>query len=306
MRPLLEALGHLGAAARSVEGSGCPPCEVSGPLRGGKARIACPTSQFLTSLLVACPLAAGDSEITVTELNEAPYVEMTLRWLDLLKVEYECDEEMTHFRIPGGQSYPAFTRRVPADWSSATFFLAAAAITGGEVELAGLDLEDAQGDKAVLGYLEAMGASVERGAESVRLRGGALRGARLDLNDTPDALPAMAVAAAFARGRTELENVPQARLKETDRIAVMAEELGKLGVRCEELPDGLVVQSRGAGGVRGGRVDGRDDHRVVMALALAGLAAREPVTVEGAEAMSVTFPDFVERMAALGARMEKR
>jgi len=303
--PLLDALTFLGARAQSLEKNGCPPALVAGPLAGGRAELACPTSQFLTSLLIACPLATGDSEILVTELNERPYVEMTLRWLDALGIRYERDADLTRLRVPGGQSYPAFTRRVPADWSSATFFLAAAAVTGGEVELTGLDLDDAQGDKAVLDYLEAMGATVERSSEAIRLRGGALACAHLDLNATPDALPAMAVAAAFAEGETQLANVPQARLKETDRIAVMAAELGKLGVACEELPDGLVVRGRGAGGVAGGRVAGHGDHRVVMALAVAGLAAREAVSVEDAEAMAVTFPDFVERMAALGARLER-
>ncbi len=204
--------------------------------------------------------------------------------------------------MPGGQRYRAFDRPVPGDFSSATFFLVAAAITGSEITLVGLDRSDTQGDKVVLDYLAAMGAAIEWLPEGVRIRGGELRGGEFDLNATPDALPAMAVAACFAEGETRLVNVPQARIKETDRIAVMARELAKMGGRVVELPDGLVVQG---GGLRGAVVDGHGDHRVVMALAVAGLAAPGRTEVTTAEAAAVTFPNFVDLMRSLEARIRQ-
>jgi 3-phosphoshikimate 1-carboxyvinyltransferase len=148
-----------------------------------------------------------------------------------------------------------------------------------------------------------MGCSWRQTSEGLVFRGGRLKGAELDLNATPDALPALSVAACFAEGRTVLGNVPQARQKETDRIAVMHRELARLGASVEELPDGLVV--RGGGGLRGGAASGHGDHRVVMALAVAGLASERPVEVDTAEAVAITFPDFVELMTSLGADVQR-
>jgi 3-phosphoshikimate 1-carboxyvinyltransferase len=189
-------------------------------------------------------------------------------------------------------------RTIPADFSSATFFLVAAAITGGRVTLRGLDMSDTQGDKAVIAMLEEMGARVTHSADGVTLEGGSLNGREFDLNATPDALPAMAVAGVCAMGETRLVNVPQARLKETDRIRVMYEELTKMGARIEELHDGLVIRNST---LRGAVVDGRHDHRVVMALSVAGLAAKGLTEIETAESAAVTFPNYLELMQTLGA-----
>ena len=297
--PLLKSLRDLGAIAESTRGNGCAPILLRGPLRGGETSIACPTSQYLTSLLLSLPLARADSRIVVTQLNEAPYVQMTLDWLNLLDVQY-THENMRTFTIPGRQRYQLFAERIRADFSSATFFLCAAALTGSELTLQGLDMNDSQGDKAVVHMLEKMGAKVEIHPLAVRIRGGALQGVDLDLNATPDALPALAIAGCFAKGTTRLLNVPQARIKETDRIAVMHEVITALGGRAEELPDGLIIHG---GGLRGGSVHGHADHRVVMACAVAGLAADRPVTVDTAEAVNITFPTFVDLMNACGARV---
>jgi len=300
-QPLLDALRTLGVEATSLQDNGCAPITVRGPIRGGSVSIACPTSQYLSSLLLACPCAEGTTTITVPLLNEQPYVEMTLEWLARQRITVQRDG-FKQFVVPGGQRYHPFTRDIPADFSSATFFLVAAAITGGDVTLNGLDMQDTQGDKAVVHLLERMGARIETGPNHVRVRGGALTGVELDLNATPDALPALAVAGCFASGETRIVNVAQARIKETDRIAVMAAELRKLGANIEEKPDGMIVREAP---LHGGTVASRDDHRVAMAAAVAGLRARGPVKIEGAEAMSVTFPSFVGLMQQLGARMKE-
>lgn len=298
--PVISAINDLGGWAEATRGNGCPPIVVRGRLRGGTTSMECKTSQYLTSILINAPLGDGDTTIRVPLLHEVPYVEITLDWLARLGVKLERDG-MKEFRVPGGQRYKAFTRRIPADFSSATFFLCAGAIGDNDLLVQGLDLSDVQGDKAVLDYLRAMGARVEVTPDGVRVRPGQLKGCRLDLNATPDAVPMMAALACFAQGTTTLANVPQARIKETDRIAVMREELTKLGARIQELPDGLVIEQSK---LTGAEVNGHDDHRVVMSLAVAASAIAGETVIRTAEAAAVTFPAFADLMRGIGADLQ--
>jgi len=298
--PLIDALNDLGAKCTSLKNNGCAPVQITGTLTGGKTSIACKTSQYLSSLLLCTPLARRDSEIEVTLLNEPDYVRMTLDWLDKQQIQYE-NQQMRRFKIRGEQSYRPFDAAIPADFSSATFFLCAAALLGDEVTILGLDFADSQPDKAVVDYLRAMGADISVAAGSVVVRAAPLKGVEIDMNRTPDALPAMAVTAAFAEGTTKLLNVPQARFKETDRISCMAGELRKMAVDVEELPDGLIIRQSAP---KPANLHGWADHRIVMALAIAGLALEGQCTIDTAEAMSVTFPDYAELMKTLGANMK--
>jgi len=298
--PLMDALGDLGAKCSSLKNNGKAPVQVNGQITGGKTTIACHTSQYLSSLLLCTPLAAGDTEINVTLLNEPGYVQMTLDWLDKQQVQYE-NQQMRKFKIKGGQSYKALDAAIPADFSSATFFLCAAALVAEKVSLLGLDFSDSQPDKVVVDYLKAMGADISIGPTSVTIKAATLKGTEIDMNQTPDALPAMAVIAAFAEGTTRLVNVPQARSKETDRIKCMAEELKKMAIDVEELPDGLIIRHSRP---KPAQLDGRSDHRTVMALSLAGLKLDGQCSIDTAEAMSVTFPNYMELMKSIGANME--
>lgn len=158
-------------------------------------------------------------------------------------------------------------------------------------------MSDCQGDKAVVEYLKTMGASVSEVEQGIHVQAADLHGCEIDLNATPDALPMLAVMGCFARGVTRLVNVPQARLKETDRIHMMRLELEKLGAKVQELPDGLVIHESA---LRGGVVDGHDDHRIVMALAVAGSALPGGLTILGSEAIDITFPSFVGVFQSLG------
>ncbi|GAB4364916.1 MAG: 3-phosphoshikimate 1-carboxyvinyltransferase [Spirochaetales bacterium] len=324
---LLRALEELGARVTYHTKEGFAPFTIQGPLRGGKTRIECPTSQYLSSLLIAAPLIEGNTEIEVPLLYERPYVEMTLRWLEEQGIQTER-KGMEWFRIPGRQRYRGFHRQIPGDFSSATFFLCAAAITGSTLTLLGLDMEDSQGDKEVVHILERMGCTTRIEENRITLSGHPLMGIEIDLNAMPDALPALAATACYAEGTTRIVNVPQARLKETDRIAVMAQELSRLGARVRELPDGLEIEgstplsgapARYESGprrssprpssppripLRGGRVHGHGDHRVVMALAIAALGADGPITIETAEAASVTFPGFFDLLDQIALRSE--
>jgi len=297
--PLIDALNDLGANCVSLGDNGKVPVEIKGKLKGGKTIIAAATSQYLSSLLLCTPLASADTEIDVSLLNEPGYVQMTLDWLDKQQIIYDNDS-MRRFSINGNQSYKAFDAKIPADFSSATFFLCGAALAGDDVTLLGLDFADSQPDKGVVEYLREMGAEIEITDGSVRISASGLHGAELDMNETPDALPAMAVTAAFAEGTTKLLNVAQARNKETDRIACMARELKKMDVKVEELPDGLIIQG---GRPKPAELHGWADHRIVMALSLAGLKLDGQLSIDTAEAISVTFPDYVELMRSIGADM---
>jgi 3-phosphoshikimate 1-carboxyvinyltransferase len=298
--PLIEAMNNLGAEVFSSRANGTAPVVVRGRLRGGRTGLDAVTSQYLSSILIHSPLLEKDTELTVTRLNEVPYVEMTLWWLDRFGIEYK-NEGFKAFHIKGGQSYRPFDVTIPGDFSSATFFMVLAAISGGEFLLKNLDMSDPQGDKQVLSFLEGMGAGVRFCKEGIYVKGGRLSGTEIDLNSTPDALPAMAVAGCFAEGETRLLNVPQARLKETDRIHVMCTELRKLGADVEELPDGLVVRNSR---LKGCAVNGHDDHRVVMALAVAGLNTEGRTEIDTAEAVNVTFPEFPDLIKACGGDIE--
>lgn len=301
--PLLDSLTELGAGAVSLNHNGCAPIEISGKLKGGRTTIECFTSQYLSSLLLACPLAEGSTEINVSLLNEADYVKITLDWLDDRNIRYE-NHDWKRFVIPGGQSYTAFDKPIPADFSSATFFLCAAALLGGKVHIEGLDFTDSQPDKAVVDYLTAMGADITHESNGIRVKKSALKGIEIDMNRTPDALPAMAVTAAFADGTTRLVNVPQARKKETDRIACMAAELTKIGADVEELPDGLVIHGKNGKNLKSTALSGYGDHRIVMALSIAGMALEGTTQIDTAEAMNVTFPEYIALMTELGAAFD--
>ncbi|MDR2694281.1 MAG: 3-phosphoshikimate 1-carboxyvinyltransferase [Chitinispirillales bacterium] len=305
VRPLLGALEQLGAAV-TVEGAEAGhdlPFLIRGPLKGGRAAVDGISSQFVSSLLFSAPLMPHDTHITVHNLHEQPYIEMTLWWLAGQGIEVEYSKELTSYKVRGGQSYKPVDMTIPADFSSAVFAAVAAAIGGAPIELCGLDFSDTQGDKEVFRHLEAMGATVERSIDTVIVSGGRLHGTIIDLNRTPDALPALAVAAAAAEGETVFTNVAQARIKETDRIAVMAEELGKMGITVKELPDGMVVRG---GKFMGARVNSHRDHRVAMALALAGMNAEGETEIDGAEVAEVTYPTFVEDFVRIGANIVVR
>ncbi len=299
--PLIHSLADLGGQSGTEMNNGCAPLWVEGRLTGGTTSIECLTSQYLSALLLACPLAPQDSILDVPLLNEPDYVQMTLDWLDRQKIQYR-QEGFRRFHVRGRQRYSAFDAVIPADFSSATFFLCAGAFLDADITLLGLDFADSQPDKAVVEYLRRMGADIQIESGGVRVRGSQIAGVHIDMNRTPDALPAMAVTGAFAAGQTRLDNVPQARKKETDRIRCMAEELNKLDVRVDELNDGLIIYQTDR--VQPASLHGHGDHRIVMALSLMGLASEEPIEIDTAEAMAVTFPDFVQLMQGLGAHME--
>ncbi len=297
--PLIKSLNELGANIESQHQFGYAPFTVKGTLKGGHSKIEAKTSQYLTSLLLVCPLAEKDTQLDVPLLFEKPYVKMTLDWLHSLGVTIEYDR-FDHFFIPGNQIIHPFTKTIPADFSSATFFLVAGALNGNSITCTGLDMDDSQSDKMVIDFLIEMGAHIQLSDQSITVNGGDLTGIDIDMNDCPDALPMMAVAGCFAEGTTRLLNVPHARMKETDRIAVMATELTKLGAKIEELPDGLIIHQSE---LKGANVSGHGDHRVVMALSICASAIAGETIIDTAESVSVTMPQFSHYFESIGGNI---
>ena len=296
LKPLLDALESLGAETESTEGF--PPASIRGPLDGGECTIECKTSQYLSGLLLGAPLAIGDSHIKCTVLFEKPYVKMTLKWLDDQGIKYRISDDLEEVWVKGGQSYKPLDTYIEGDFSSASFFFVAAAIHGTEVTVEGLDKNSTQGDKEILNILEKMGCSIKWNGMAVTVKGPEkLKGGVFDLNAIPDTLPALSVAAAFAEGDTILGNVEQARIKETDRIKVMRENLNELGVEAEERRDALIIH--GNGSVKGGKAKGYGDHRVIMALAILGTKTEEKTEIDDVSAASVTFPTFFDLLEKL-------
>jgi 3-phosphoshikimate 1-carboxyvinyltransferase len=300
--PLIEALNGLGAEVISTRNNGLPPIVVKGRLKGGKTRLNGIVSQYVSSLLIHCPLIERDTEFDVYNAHEKPYIHMTLKWLDRQGIRYEASEDLSRFKIYGGQSYHGQDVTIPGDFSSATFFLMAGVLCDADITLTGLDMDDVQGDKRVVACLQEMGADIRFENGGLRVRQGSLQGIEIDMADIPDALPAMAVVGCFAKGKTVLRNVANARLKETDRIAVMAAELGRLGARVEELPDGMIIHESK---LKGCPVRGYGDHRVVMSLSVAGLAIPGRTEVDTAEAVEVTVPNFLQLVQGFGGKMKK-
>jgi 3-phosphoshikimate 1-carboxyvinyltransferase len=278
---------------------------VGGGLSGGEVEITgAVSSQFISALLIASPYARDDVEITITEaLRSRPYIEITLELLDAAGARIKRNRDLTEFKIPGGQTFRPIDLTIPGDFSSAAFPLGAAALTGSTVRVSNLDVRGAQGDKRIVELLDEFGVEVRVRGKVVEVSGaGELSGIEADCGDNPDLVPVLAVLGSVAGGRTRLVNIPHLRFKETDRLRALSTELRKMGAEVEELPDQLRLE--GVRRLKGAKLHSYDDHRMAMAFAVAGLAAHGETIVDGAENIPVSYPNFVDDMRKLGARME--
>jgi 3-phosphoshikimate 1-carboxyvinyltransferase len=268
------------------------------------------SSQYITALLMAGAVTEAGMEIRLeTELKSAPYVDITVEVLDDFGVEATATD--AGFEVAGGQAYgPADGEyHVPGDFSSMSYLLAAGALAAEDdapVVVEGA-YPSAQGDSAIVDVLDRMGAAIEwdRDAGEITVEQSSLSGVEVGVADTPDLLPTIAALGAAADGTTRITDCEHVRYKETDRVSAMAEELTKMGASVEEERDELTVHG-GKTDLVGASVDGRADHRIVMALTVAGLVAEGETVVEGAEHVDVSFPDFFDTMASLGAAVETR
>ncbi|MGD8416196.1 MAG: 3-phosphoshikimate 1-carboxyvinyltransferase, partial [Pseudomonadales bacterium] len=296
--PLVDGLLQLGAEIEYLGNEGYPPIRVIGTgLTGGRVRMRGDlSSQFLTSLLMSAPLAAGRVVIEIEgEQVSKPYLAITVHLMARFGVTL-THQDFQRFEIEPQSYRSPGSVLVEGDASSATYFLAAGAIAGGGVTVVGLGADSVQGDVAFLDVLEAMGAVVSRAAESITVRPGRLKGVDLDLNAIPDAAMTVAVLALFAEGRTTIRNIYNWRVKETDRLAAMSTELRKLGATVVEGLDFLSITPPRS--LVPATIDTYGDHRMAMCFSLACLGG-VPVTINDPECVSKTFPDYFERFESL-------
>ena len=302
--PIEHPLRQLGAECASTNGH--LPLRVRGPLRGGQAEVdGALTSQFLTGLLMALPLAPRDSVLSVCGLASRPYIDLTLAVMRSFGVTV-VHEGYGEFRIPGNQRYRPAEYDVEGDWSGAAFLLVAGAAAG-DIAVTGLDPASTQADRRVMDALAAAGAAPEWQAvakdpptiERVRTTRAALQAFEIDLSDAPDLFPPLVALAVHARGRSVLGGAGRLAHKESDRASALVRMFAALGGDVRRDGDALVVA--GGGGLAGGTVDAGGDHRMAMAAAVAALGAAGPVTIRGAQCVRKSYPDFFGDLASLGA-----
>lgn len=304
-QPLLDVLNKMSVEVFSTRNNGCAPIVVRGGLRGSAAEIdGSMSSQFISALLITCPLAAEDTILSVKgQMKSRPYVDITIEMLAEAGVKILVDENNgIRFIIPANQKYDLKEYTVPGDFSSASYLLAAAAMLGPCISVHNL-FPSKQGDSEIINVLRQMGTDVhwdtEKGIVTVKRR--TLKGIMFDAGATPDLVPTVAVLAAVADGVTVIGNAKHVRYKETDRLHAMALELSKMGIMVKEEPDSLTITG---GKLIGAAVHGWHDHRIVMALTLAGMVAGN-TTIDTAESVSISYPDFFEEMKSIGAKIEK-
>jgi 3-phosphoshikimate 1-carboxyvinyltransferase len=301
---LLDALRQLGVRAGSERDNGCPPVWIEAQgLPGGTVRIRGDvSSQFLSGLLMAAPLARDDLTLAVEgELVSQPYVAMTVAMVRAFGGRIDPDSplapggrgvggegERTRFHIPGRQAYSCTAYAIEPDASAASYFFAAAALTGGEVTVAGLGTQSLQGDVRFVEVLEAMGCRVERRPDRLTVQGGPLRGLDVDMNAISDTVMTLAAVACFAASPTTIRNVAHIRHKETDRLAALATELRRVGAGVDEWPDGLKITPAP---LHGAAVQTYNDHRMAMSLALLGLRVPGMVITDPG-CVAKTYPEF--------------
>jgi len=290
--PLVEALKRLGVDASCVKEDGCPPVRLrASGIRGGKVSLrGDQSSQFLSSLLLSGPCADTAIEVEVTgDLVSTPYVDMTLHVMDQFGIRVDRDQ-YRRFRIPSGQDYRAPEFGIQGDASSASYFWAAAAVTGGTMVTSNIHPHTTlQGDIRFLEILEGMGCIVKKGFDRVTVHGRDLSGIDVDMSDLPDMVPTLAAVAPFARGRTIIRNVAHLRHKESDRLHALALEWGRIGARVTELPDGLIIE--GDSRLKGTVVYPHNDHRLAMSLAV--VALRTPhLDIQDKACVKKSFPTF--------------
>jgi 3-phosphoshikimate 1-carboxyvinyltransferase len=300
IQDLIDALQHLGVEIRSDQATGCPPITVvTQGLRGGTVPMRGDTSsQFLSGLLMAAPYARQPVDIElVGSLVSQPYVTMTCRVMEAFGAEVEIDRDARHMRVPTG-AYRAARYAIEPDASAASYFWAAAAITGGRVRVTGLSRDALQGDVAFCDCLEQMGCRVDFGTDYIEVTGGPLQGIDVDMNAISDTVQTLGAVALFADGPTRISGVGHIRHKETDRISDLARELRKFGARVDEHAAGLTIHP---GPRRAAVVDTYDDHRMAMSLALPGL--RIPgVVINNPSCTAKTYPGFFTDLERLCRR----
>jgi 3-phosphoshikimate 1-carboxyvinyltransferase len=298
---LVSALQQLGGSFSWVKNKGFAPLRIQGPISSGRCTVDGTDSQPVSALLLSLPFVEGKSVIQVENMGERPWVEMTLSSLRSVGIHVESldDDQFTLF---GPQTALARCRTIPKDASAMAFPLVAALMTEAHIEIQEVPLDDVQRDIVILDYIKQMGGAIEYDTSCLKISGPQkLHGIDIDINEAVDALPCLAVLATKAKGRTRLFNGSICRCKESDRISVMAEALRLMGASITEYPDGLTIYESP---LQGASLSCHADHRIAMALSVAGLSATGSTLIHGVECVSKSFPNFFPMLKQLGAKVE--
>lgn len=296
-RPIGIYLDCLPKAGVACETSGGLPLKISGQLKAGSFEIpGNVSSQFITGLLLALPLLQSDSEIIITSaLESKSYIDMTLDVMSRFGVT--ALETATGYKVYGRQTYKPLNTAIEGDWSQAAFFLSAGSING-DISVENLDINSCQGDKAILNLLRRFGANITTNGKLINSKKNNLHGIDIDASDIPDLVPILAVVASLSEGITTITGAARLRIKESDRLHAITEGLNLLGADVTELPDGLKI--KGVTSLHGGRVEGYNDHRIVMALSIAAMRATEPVIITDSDSINKSYPSFFDDYNNLG------
>ena len=301
MSELLKCLGELGIRTISLGNGGTAPIMVEGigKIPGGRTTISGTiSSQFISSLLMPAPYFERGLRLGIKgEMKSRPYVGLTIRVMKDFGVDVRVEEEafdvvLAHF------SHRKY--QVDGDYSSSSFIMLAAAITNSCIRVTGLRKDSAQADEVFPSILQSMGCGVRRRGDMITIEGGELSGIDINLSDSPDLLPPVAVLASLADGPTTIRGVEHARFKESDRIAAICKELGRLGIGVSQRPDGLVF--RGGDSPKGREVSSHGDHRIAMALAVLGTVT-DGLLIRDASCIAVSYPNFVRDMVGVGVKV---
>ena len=295
---LLDCLTLMGVHAVSRNNNGCPPIDIAGgeASKGGEVELAGEkSSQYLTSILLSAPYFKKDTCINIKgDLTSKSYADITLDIMKTFGVQVE-NEKYQHFKVKAGDRYKAQTYQVESDWSSASYFLAAAAVTGGEVTLDNINTQSVQGDAQFTSVLEKMGCQIEKKTNSIHIKGKPLHGITINMNNMPDAVQTLAVTALFAKGETVIKGIGNLRIKETDRIAALTKELTRLGAEVKAGEDYLIVKP---GDYTGAKIETYNDHRMAMSFAVAGLKI-PGILIKNPNCVEKSFPGFFRRFENL-------
>ena len=301
--PLVDALNQLGVSCESR--NGYPPVTVyGGSLIGGETSIVGDvSSQFISSLLFISPLTKNKTKITLTTpLESKPYVQLTLEILKKHKVKVKVLGDHEGYLVNENQRYQPYNHKVPGDFSSASFLMAAAAITGSQIKLKNLNVSTLnQPDMEILNILKKMGVEVSLEKNFVTVKGDALKGISLDAKDIPDLVPVCVVLACYAEGETRIKNVRRLRIKESDRVEAITSEIIKMGGKIHKIKNELIVE--GPCKLRGATINPYGDHRIAMACTIAALGAEGKTKILNVECIKKSYPNFLKDLKSLGGKV---
>ena len=295
MSMIEEALRQFRVGCSS--NNGFLPLTIKGPLKGGECEIdGSISSQLLTGLLMALPVAGKNSIIRVNDLKSRPYIDMTLQVLDKFGIKVTNDN-YSKFLITGNQEYKAIRYEVESDWSGGAFLLVAGAIAG-EITVQGLHTNSKQSDRAILTALDKAGARLRISEDTITVTASAMEAFEFDSTESPDLFPPLVVLASYCKGISGIKGARRLIHKESNRAASLVEEFGKLGIKVEVSDDYMIITG---GQVTGGRVNSHEDHRIAMALAIAALGASSKVAIKDSHCIGKSYPDFFNDLQKTGA-----